>query len=91
MVFSLRRPNGDVNDHMRSHFMQVRMDFKKALEVEVSEREKATEMLRQEVSSSRAQLRSIEAKLQSLLASNEDCSALQEFDDKIVDHSLSIQ
>lgn len=91
MVFSLRRPNGDVNDHMRSHFMQVRMDFKSALEVKVSEREKATEMLKQEVSSSRAQLRSIEAKLQSLLASNEDCSALQEFDDKIVDHSLSIQ
>lgn len=91
MVFSLRRPNGDVNDHMRSHFMQVRMDFKSALEVQVSEREKATEMLRQEVSSSRAQLRSIEAKLESLLASNEDCSALQEFDDKIVDHSLSIK
>lgn len=57
----------------------------------MSEREKATEMLRQEVSSSRAQVRSIEAKLQSLLESNKDSSALKEFDAKIVDQGLSIE
>lgn len=91
MVLFKRRPNGDVNDHMRSHFMQVKMNFKSALEVTVSEREKATEMLRQEVSSIRAQVRSIESKLQSLLESNEDCSALKEFDAKIEDQGLSIE
>lgn len=70
--------------------MQVKLKFKSDLEVQVSEREKTTEMLRQEVSSNRAQVRSIEAKLHSLLERNEDCSALKEFDNKIVDMSSAL-
>uniref|UniRef100_A0A1B6GMZ7 Uncharacterized protein n=1 Tax=Cuerna arida TaxID=1464854 RepID=A0A1B6GMZ7_9HEMI len=79
------RPNGNVNDHLRSHVMAMKLKHKNSLEECVREKEQATEALRQQVNRHRCQVRLLEAKLQNLHDQSLDCSVINSVDTKITE------
>uniref|UniRef100_A0A1B6L512 Uncharacterized protein n=1 Tax=Graphocephala atropunctata TaxID=36148 RepID=A0A1B6L512_9HEMI len=79
------RPNGNVNDHLRSYAMAVKLKRKSSLEECLREREQATETLRQQVGRFRGQVRSMKMKLQNLHDQSLDNSVINSVDAMIKD------